>query len=141
METATTIPPTRQALIEARRRRPFEQLGMVLLPDHFHVLWRLPPGDSDYSARMKAVKESFTRAFLAAGGWEGRGSLSRRRQGYRGVWHKRFWEHAIRDHEDFRRHLDYIHASPVKHGLVEYPRDWPWSSFHRPEFFGRLVFE
>lgn len=27
-------------------------------------------------------------------------------------------------------HLDYIHSNPVKHGLVEFPRDWPWSSFH-----------
>jgi len=28
-------------------------------------------------------------------------------------------------------HLDYIHVNPVKHGLAQWPADWPWSSFHR----------
>lgn len=41
------------------------------------------------------------------------------------------WEHAIRDDEDYRQHLDYIHYNPVKHGLVESPKDWDYSSFRR----------
>lgn len=49
----------------------------------------------------------------------------------RAVWQKRFWEHQIRDEEDFNKHLDYIHYNPVKHGLVSRVRDWPFSSFHR----------
>jgi hypothetical protein len=28
-------------------------------------------------------------------------------------------------------HLDYLHINPVKHGLIKFPTDWPWSSFHR----------
>jgi putative transposase len=47
------------------------------------------------------------------------------------VWQTRFWEHTIRDARDFAMHLDYIHSNPVKHGMVEWPRDWEWSSFHR----------
>ncbi len=27
--------------------------------------------------------------------------------------------------------MDYIHVNPLKHGLVERVRDWPWSTFHR----------
>jgi putative transposase len=27
--------------------------------------------------------------------------------------------------------VDYIHYNPVKHGLVERPADWRWSSIHR----------
>jgi putative transposase len=27
--------------------------------------------------------------------------------------------------------MDYIHYNPVKHGLVERVRDWPYSTFHR----------
>jgi putative transposase len=27
--------------------------------------------------------------------------------------------------------MDYLHANPVKHGLVGVPVDWQWSSFHR----------
>ena len=25
--------------------------------------------------------------------------------------------------------LHYMHANPVKEGLVAHPKDWPWSSF------------
>ena len=41
------------------------------------------------------------------------------------------WEHLIRDERDFRLHMDYLHANPVKHGLVRSVADWAWSSFHR----------
>jgi len=27
--------------------------------------------------------------------------------------------------------MNYIHYNPVKHGLVERARDWPWTSLHR----------
>jgi len=121
----------RRAMVEARRRRPFEQMGVVLLPEHMHMMWRLPDGDADYSTRVGGIKQSFTRAYLAAGGLEGASTASRARQRYRGVWQKRFLEHTIRDFGDFKRHLDYIHVNPVKHKRVEQPREWPWSSFHR----------
>jgi putative transposase len=47
------------------------------------------------------------------------------------IWQRRFWEHTIRDEEDLAKHFDYIHYNPVKHGLVQRVRDWPYSSFHR----------
>jgi putative transposase len=49
----------------------------------------------------------------------------------RGVWQRRFWEHVIRDEDDFNRHVDYIHINPVKHGYVKRAADWQFSSFHR----------
>nr|MCH9697037.1 transposase [Gammaproteobacteria bacterium] len=39
--------------------------------------------------------------------------------------------HQIRDNNDYRRHVDYIHYNPVKHGLVSKVVDWPHSTFHR----------
>jgi putative transposase len=48
----------------------------------------------------------------------------------KGIWQRRYWEHAIRDDRDFERHVDYIHYNPVKHGLVSRVADWPHSSFH-----------
>ena len=42
-----------------------------------------------------------------------------------------FWEHTIRDEHHLQAHFDYIHYNPVKHGLVQSPGDWLWSSFHR----------
>ena len=47
----------------------------------------------------------------------------------RGLWQRRYWEHAIRDDADLERHIDYIHFNPVKHGLVSRVCDWPYSSF------------
>ena len=47
------------------------------------------------------------------------------------IWQRRFWEHLIRDETDFRRHLDYIHWNPVKHGYVSLAADWSFSTFHR----------
>ena len=37
----------------------------------------------------------------------------------------------VRDETDYRRHIEYIHFNPVKHGYVTAPVDWPYSSFHR----------
>jgi putative transposase len=50
--------------------------------------------------------------------------------GERGIWQRRFWEHLIRDELDFRRHVDYIHWNPVKHGWSQRVADWPHPSFH-----------
>ena len=47
------------------------------------------------------------------------------------IWQNRFWEHQLRNDLDFEKHVDYIHYNPVKHGYVDRPCDWPWSSFHR----------
>ncbi len=49
----------------------------------------------------------------------------------RGIWQRRFWEHAIRDEVDFNQHVDYIHYNPVKHGYVLCVIDWPYSSFDK----------
>jgi putative transposase len=73
------------------------------------------------------IKSRFSR-FLEPGE---RRSKSRLRKGERGIWQRRYWEHMIRDEQDYARHVDYIHYNPVKHGLVNRVRDWPHSTFFR----------
>ena len=63
-------------------------------------------------------QKHFTQSWLAAGGNEQPLSDSRHRYRRRGVWQRRFWEHALRDQRDFNIHCDYIHYNPVKHGYV-----------------------
>ena len=58
-------------------------------------------------------------------------TASRLNKGEQGLWQRRFWEHRMRDENDLVRHIDYIHYNPVKHGLVNSPGAWPYSSFHR----------
>ncbi len=58
-------------------------------------------------------------------------SASRIKRKELGLWQRRFWEHQIRDDDDFARHADYIHWNPMKHGYVSRVADWPYSSFHQ----------
>ena len=45
------------------------------------------------------------------------------------IWQKRYWEHCLRDENDWNKYVDYIHYNPVKHGYVSSPIEWPYSSF------------
>jgi putative transposase len=45
------------------------------------------------------------------------------------VWQRRFWEHQIRDEDDYIQRVEYIHYNPVKHGLVNARVEWEYSSF------------
>jgi putative transposase len=117
----------REVFKAARRRRPFTMEAIVILPDHLHCIWTLPPGDADFSTRWHDIKARFA-AQLSRGE---RLSARRLKKGERGIWQRRFWEHVIRDEADYERHADYIHYNPVKHGQVTRVADWPYSSFHR----------
>jgi putative transposase len=52
-------------------------------------------------------------------------------RGERGIRQRRFWEHAIRDDEDYAAQVDYCHINPVKHGHARRVAEWPFSTFHR----------
>jgi putative transposase len=116
----------RNAFRWVRSQHPFGLEAVVVLPDHLHCLWTLPPGDSDFSARWGLIKAYFSRAIEK----RERISQSRAKRGERGVWQRPFWDHLIRDQDDFDRHIDYIHWNPVKYGWVQRVADWPHSSFH-----------
>ncbi|OWW18994.1 REP-associated tyrosine transposase [Noviherbaspirillum denitrificans] len=123
----THVETLRAAFRYTQQRHPFEVDAIVVLPEHLHAIWTLPPGDADYATRWRLIKGHFSRNIPAG---ETR-SPSRSGKGERGLWQRRYWEHTIRDDEDFERHVDYIHFNPVKHGLVRMARDWGYSSFHR----------
>ncbi len=117
----------RSVFRDVQARHPFRVDAIVILPEHLHCLWTLPSGDADFSMRWSLIKARFSRSIPAGE----RLSASRAKRCERGIWQRRFWEHLIRDEEDFARHVDYIHWNPVKHQHVAQPLDWPHSSFHR----------
>ncbi|HKT27373.1 REP-associated tyrosine transposase [Dyella sp.] len=121
------IDALREAFRITRKEHPFLLEAAVVLPEHLHCIWRLPVQECDFSTRWRLIKARFSH-LLPAGEWI---SESRQRRGERGIWQRRYWEHAIRDDHDLQRHLDYIHYNPVKHGYVARAADWPYSSFHR----------
>ncbi|HLY44584.1 MAG TPA: transposase [Stellaceae bacterium] len=123
----TQIEALREAVRQVRRRSPFAIDAWVVLPDHMHCLWTLPPDDCDFSGRWRALKKAFSKSLPDT---EPRSPVMIRR-GERGIWQRRYWEHTIRDERDYAAHMDYIHFNPVKHGLVEGSEEWPFSSFRR----------
>ena len=129
------LPNSRKLLGESIRQCqqdwPFEVNAIVLLPDHLHAIWTLPPGDENYSGRWSVIKKNFTSQFLADGGEDWSVSEGKQREKRRGVWQRRFWEHVIEDEQDFQTHFDTIHFNPVKHQLAKCPGDWGVSSFYR----------
>jgi len=117
----------RAVVREVRTKRPFHIDAWVVLPDHLHGVWTLPPGDDDFTNRWRLIKQGFSKGLPLTE----RRSKVRIARGERGIWQRRFWEHAIRDEEDYAAHVDYCHINPVKHGYVQRVAEWPHSTFHR----------
>ena len=130
-----------QVMRECNERYPFATDAIVLLPDHMHIIWRLPSGDDDYSRRWAWLKRRFTKQWLAEGAPERRTTTAQRQQRRKGVWQPRYWEHTISDEDDYEQHVNYVHYNPVKHGYVACPHEWPYSSFHRYVRQGHFVRE
>ncbi len=103
----------RSAMQHVRIRHPFSIDAICVMPDHIHLLLKLPESHADFSVRIRLLKHYFS---IHTGS---------------SPWQSRFWEHLIRDENDWHRHMDYIHYNPVKHGFVHSPADWRWSSFSR----------
>jgi putative transposase len=108
-------------------RLPFSSPAWVVLPDHIHCIWKLPPDDDNYALRWSLLKRHFTKAL-----GQKMALPSGSRKGERGIWQRRFWEHAIRDERDLENHFTYIRGHPVRHGYAKTIEEWPHSSF-----FGR----
>ena len=95
-------------------------LGYAILDDHFHFL--INPNGADISKIMQSIKLRFTRRYIKQTATTEAQPVS--------LWQRRFWDHLIRDENDFQRHLDYIHYNPVKHGIVASSNEYIFSSFH-----------
>lgn len=87
-----------------------------LLPNHYHLLVR-QDGEIPVSELPKRLFGGYSRAVNNRYGWEGT------------IFEGRFKDRQVTD-EDYLRHLcRYIHANPVKHGLVDDLEAWPWSNY------------
>ncbi len=151
----------RDAARRTKADKPFAIDAWVVLPDHMHCVWTLPEADADYSNRVGMLKARFSRelrrsghaptppvgAFGAHGVVAGRSRTQDDKRVGAGpdhqkdeapIWQKRFWEHHIRDEDDYRAHMRYCWINPVKHGLVERVEDWEYSSY-RKETDGELI--
>ena len=121
----------REGIELTRQSKPFVIDAWVLLPDHLHCIWTLPPDDADFSCRWSIIKRTVTQRCgtrLNRPEWLSERRLKRHQSS---LWQHRFWEHQRRDELDFNRHADYVHWNPVKHHYVARAKECPYSSFHR----------
>ncbi len=76
----------RKAFRSVQAVHAFRVDAVVILPDHLHCIWTLPPGDSDFSTRWGLIKGTFSRSIKRGE----RVSPSRVKRGERGLWQRRF---------------------------------------------------
>ena len=85
-----------EAFDKVKQDRPFVLEAIVILPDHLHCIWKLPPGDFDFSTRWRLIKTRFTKQYRSS-----RSSESQRKhfqkKNQKKVWQNRYWEHFLRD--------------------------------------------
>ncbi|HET7840623.1 MAG TPA: transposase [Terriglobia bacterium] len=123
-----------------RREFKFHLLGWVLMPEHFHLLIWPQPAEST-SRLVQQLKQRTAAGILRALRtnqdklWCVR-MLARLRlpptvhdQTSFRVWQRRFYPFGIYSEKKRLEKLDYMHANPVKRGLVSSADQWPWSSF------------
>ena len=111
-----------EAMRLARVRKPFHVDAWVVLPDHAHAIWTLPPGDHDCSSRWRAVKIAFSKALRKS-------ALPGADDG--AIWERHYQHYRVGDDDAYAALIDLTHTDPVKHGHCSHPADWPWSSLHR----------
>jgi putative transposase len=123
------------AMERARERLDLALWAYVVMPEHVHLLMRPRGASYEMRAILAALKRPVAAAaktFLQRSGestWMERLTV---RYPTRSVF--RFWQPGGGfDHNIFREKtvlsvIQYIHANPVRRGLVADPLDWEWSS-------------
>ena len=88
-------------------------LAYVVMPDHLHWLFQLS-GEEALSRVVGLTKGRAARRLNAA------------RERRTPAWQSGFHDHAVRRDEDLERIAYYLVANPVRAGLVDDYREYPW---------------
>lgn len=104
-----------ETLLHYRDQHNYLLHSFVLMPDHIHVLLT-PSQDITLERAVQFIKGGSARKISQA--------LNFRLP----VWQRGYTDHRIRDGQDYETHLRYIEANPVKAGLAESLKEYPWSS-------------
>ena len=83
----------------------------VVMPDHLHLAGQL--GESPLCDVMHTLKSYSAQRLINAGVASP-------------VWQKGYFDHALRDDEDYRIRVRYLIENPLRAGLVERIEDYPY---------------
>ena len=120
----------RTAFKLSKKKYAYEIEGIVVLPDHLHMIIR-PKVATEYSKIIRHIKRSFVYGLDQEIKDQAKAEISHAKyhRGHAGIWQERFYEHTIRDEKDWLEKIEYIKYNPIKHEYVENLADWKYSSF------------
>ena len=120
------------ALGKIRERYRFLLVGYVVMPEHVHLLISESSGGTP-SLILKVLKQRVARDLRNK---QRRGRAEQEHisdisgeEGLLRFWQPRFYDFNVYSADKKREKLEYMHSNPVTRGLVQHPKDWPWSSF------------
>jgi REP-associated tyrosine transposase len=102
-------------ILVCRDKGAYQLHEFVVMPNHFHLL--MTPGTT--MTLEKAVQ-------LIKGGSSH--EIHAQRGNKIQIWQTGFHDWTIRDGEDYKSKVRYIHMNPVRARSVEKPEDWPFGS-------------
>ena len=119
-------------LDQVRDRYHFALVGLVIMPEHFHLLMSETKTGTP-STVMQVLKQRVSRKLRQRRRRRPSSSQLRLWQespmaGPRSFWQSRFYGFNVWSQKKKIEKLRYMHMNPVKRGLVSRPEDWPWSS-------------
>jgi putative transposase len=114
----------------------------VVMPEHVHLLLNEPAQGTlaeaihflklSFSKRVRSLEprsasKERTRTWGTLGTLAALPTFEKSATG--SFWEKRYYDRNVRDEDEFRVKLRYVHRNPIKRGLVQDPQDWEWRSF------------
>ncbi|HPF40682.1 MAG TPA: transposase [Phycisphaerae bacterium] len=128
------ISPVIDSLEFTRKNKGMQLFAYVVMPNHLHLI----AASDDLHAHLRDLKRFTSRTIhdlLKADGrttildWLDRAAqTARRTRGEFSFWSDGFHPQAIWSHDVFDQKLRYLHANPVRKGLVATPEAWRFSS-------------
>ena len=104
-----------QRILACRDKGAYQLHEFVVMPNHFHIL--LTPGET--TSLEKVVQ-------LIKGGSSH--EIQQQTRNKMEIWQVGFHDWTIRDGEDYKAKVGYIHMDPVQARLAERPEDWTFGS-------------
>ena len=103
-------------ILETLNSGPFGKgtdcFAYCLMPDHLHL--QISPAEGNLVDQINGWK-SYTTSLLQKNGLHGP------------CWQRRFYDHALRKEEDIKKVVDYMVNNPVRAGLAEKWKEYPFS--------------
>ena len=104
----------------------FHIIAGVVLENHMHIIIQSEKAE-DFSKIIQSFKSKFSRQMQ----FNENQTEEQKNRREKGIWQRKYYDHIIRNENDFYKHLDYIHYNPIKHDYVKKAKDWKYYSFKK----------